>query len=129
MLRANAWILEIARCLDPGNDTWESSSIIPVQTIALSKILNCPLAGVGVPAQFSLPFFTTRGSGNMLKNPICALGDMPCLGIASLVPAITHSNLNLWLVGADEVCTLDKQHRRHEGMFWRVSAVSKPERI
>lgn len=117
MLRANAWLLEIVGCLDPGNNTWDGSSITPVQTIALSKIFSCPLAGAGVLAQFSLPFLATRGSGNMLKNLICTLGDMPCPRIASLVPAITHSNLNLWLLGADEVCTLDMQHLRHERMF------------
>lgn len=47
------------------------------------------------------------------------------------MPEITHSNLNLWLLGSDEVCTLDMQHLRHvlERMFWRVSAVTKTERI
>lgn len=82
MLRASAWILEIAGCLHPENNTWDSSSIIPVQKIALYKTLNCPFVGVGVLAQF-LPFLATRGSGNMLKNLICALGAMPCPGIAS----------------------------------------------
>lgn len=131
MLRASAWILEIAGCLDPGNNTWDSSSTIPVQKIALYKILSCPLAGVDVLAQISLSFLATRGSGNVLKNLTCALGAMPCPGIASLVPAISHSNLNLWLLGVDEVGTLDMQHLRcvMERIFWRVSAVSKKERI
>lgn len=80
---------------------WDSSSIIPVQKITLSKILSCPLVGVGVLTQVSLPLLATRGSGNLFKNLICALGDVPCPGIASLVPAITHSNLNLRLLGAD----------------------------
>lgn len=95
MLRASAWVLEVAGCLDPRNNTWDNSSIINVQEIALSKILNCPLAGVGVLAQVSLPFLATRGSGGMLKNLICALGDVSCPGIATLVPAVTHSNINL----------------------------------
>lgn len=131
MLRASAWILEIAGCLDPGSNTWDSSSIIPVQKIALYKILNCPLAGVGVLAQGSLPFLATRGSDNVLRNLICALGAMPYPGIASLVPAITHSKLSLWLLGSDEVCTLDMQHLWcvPERKFWRVSAASKPERV
>lgn len=94
-----------------------------MQTIALSKSFSSG------SAQLSVPFLARRGSGSVLRRLTCAPGDAPCAGIASLVSARSQSSLNLWVLGADEVCTLAMQQLGDKRVFWRVSSISKKERI